>query len=257
MHNRHTPWGLDVNNCARVHFWLIAFTRSHGTASNGATTLSHDSGNTWHPRNIPTAGTVVAMNPLERTPSHMARPPGHVASSKNSTHRTPPKSTPIPFNTHITRPSHFILTKGKLCGYTSAEGKACLQDLSLKECKDVARHWFTCHAMREVKDILRNQLDLEKATIINTEARQLVAEMYLVRCPLQNCKSRDDPDALFVRPDVVQRHMETASLHGGRSESKQNARMWTHTNMELLKKTTPVLFSDKYETAAWRIYCAG
>ena len=87
-----------------------------------------------------------------------------------------PTPSPSPHPPEIQRPADFIPTEGGLCGYINPEGQMCLEDLTKKNEKLVARHWFTCHAMREVQDILRKTFELEKARIINAEAKRQVAE---------------------------------------------------------------------------------
>jgi hypothetical protein len=130
---------------------------------------------------------------------------GAMVSTQNMLRPTVPQPTisQLSGTMVITRPADFILTQDAKCGYTNARGKACRKDMRDKKAGDVARHWFTCHAMREAQDIRRKLLVLKTASIVNTEARMNGAAMYLVRCPLLNCKDRNDPDALLVQPDQL------------------------------------------------------
>ena len=160
-----------------------------------------------------------------------------------------PTPTPSPPPLGIERLADFILTKGRFCGYISPEGQMCLKDLRDKNDKLVAWHWFTCHTMCEVKDILHKTLDLKHAMIINTEAKRWVAELYLVQCPL--CKN---PNVLYVCNDSIICHL-TDSCSIPRC-TKGLVKSWTDSTMELCKRTGPILFSDMYETAAWRLYHA-
>ena len=229
-------------------FHINWFSRFPEAASNAMKHNSHDSDNTCSHRVASTAGTVVATEQLDVNPTNFPQ----LFEPLPNTSQTPmlaPTPTPSPPPLGIERPADFILTEDRFCGYISPEGQLCLKDLRDKNDKLVARHWFTCHAMHEVKDILRKTLDLKNATIINTEAKRRVAESYLVQCPL--CKN---PNVLYVRNDSVIRHLTDSCLIA--RCTKEVARSWTDSNMELCKRTGPILFSDRYETAAWRLYHA-
>ena len=224
------------------------FSRFPGAASNTVKHLSHDSDNTSSHRVASTAGTVVATEQLDVNPTNFPQLFGLLPSIPN-TPMLEPTPSPSPHPPEIQRPADFIPTEGGFCGYINPEGLMCLKNLTKQNEGSIARHWFTRHAMGEVQDILRKTLDLENASIITTEAKRRVAELYLVQCPL--CKN---PDVLYVRNDSVIRHL-TRTCPIGRC-IQTTAKNWTESNMELCKRMGPVIFADMYETAAWRLYYA-
>jgi hypothetical protein len=81
-------------------------------------------------------------------------------------------------------------------------------DMSDKSPRVIARHWLTCHAMREIMWIEKKYLDMSQASVINSPARLRVARRYIARCPFDFCGNAADPQRYFVRQDSLVRHME-------------------------------------------------
>jgi hypothetical protein len=191
--------------------------RSYGLNPNKVNNSSHDDGITWHSTSVPPTETV-ALNQLGgNTTEHVEGTAG-------------------------LRPIDLILTDDGRCNYISPEGKPCARR-RLKQDRYQARHWLTCHVMREVDQVQYNQLDFRNAYVIKTEARMRAAIKYKTWCPL--CTSTD----YFVRDDTLTRHMKNCS---GGKVSRSRANRWARENMLFGVGE----FSNGYLTAVWRIHHA-
>lgn len=122
------------------------FSRLPGAASKPTKHNSHDSDSTSSHGVTSTAGTVVATEQLDVNPTNFPQlfdlPPS--VPNTPMLEPTPSPSPHPPYPLEIERPADFILTEGGLFGYINAEGQMCLKDLTKRNEKLVARHWFTC-----------------------------------------------------------------------------------------------------------------
>jgi hypothetical protein len=102
-------------------------------------------------------------------------------------------------STHSASIMKMILTDDGACNYVSTDGKVCGQRMEYNPHRP--RHWFTRHAMEELKLIESNDLDMARARIIRTEARKRAASEYIARCPF--CET----GVYFVRKESLIVHV--------------------------------------------------
>jgi hypothetical protein len=206
---------------------------------------SHDSDTEWHSITVPQAGTV-ALEQLDGPSAIESQ-----TTSMTSTTTQPPPTTQPPCGTPR-NPSDLITTADGKCTYKYPNGMACVTKIAKMSNRNKARHWFTCHAMKELLRVRRKKLDMSQATIINSTTRKMVAETYLAICPLETCVNKGKPKVEFVRDDSLIRHMTSPNKHKGLKVSKREAHRWANENLEILQ--APDDFSNAYEEAVWRIW---
>jgi hypothetical protein len=140
-----------------------------------------------------------------------------------------------------------ILTDDGTCNYVSPDGKVCSQRINYGPHRP--RHWFTLHAMEELKLIESNDLDMARARIITTEARKLVASKYIARCPF--CETVRG--VYFARKESLIIHMNRCvEIENKRrtADRKISASEWVDSNMPEYDRGE---FKNEYEAAIWRL----
>ncbi|KAF8526086.1 hypothetical protein JB92DRAFT_3140163 [Gautieria morchelliformis] len=127
-------------------------------------------------------------------------------------------------------------------------GKEC-SAASLSALEETARHWLS-HAMREIVRIEGGEMEMSHATIINTEARMLVASRFRTPCPHSPCRKR----ASYYRPEGLADHLTTCSAGPGiPPPSYEVAKQVAHELMAELVRYDQEVFRSMYEGAVWRI----
>ncbi|KAF8467073.1 hypothetical protein JB92DRAFT_3060796 [Gautieria morchelliformis] len=194
---------------------------------------------------------------------------------RNSVPKTPTPTTPSPTRTRRRRRrrrtpptapiTDIMLTEERICKYVSRKGKPCGLNMASIAGWKVARHWYSCHAMKEWKQIQKKMV-MAEATIMNTPARLQVGNSYAARCPFTFCRHPNNPNKRYMRPDSLNRHMRACAKDynantSTRVEEKvsasalQSASRCAQSNMRLGQYDQEE-FGDEYQAAVWTIHHA-
>ncbi|KAF8489494.1 hypothetical protein JB92DRAFT_3148051 [Gautieria morchelliformis] len=147
-------------------------------------------------------------------------------------------------------PMNLIANTGK-CNYVSPEGELCGVSPRSGRNRDLAKHWLTCHAMRELEKIEYGHIEMSQATIITTQARMLVATRFRIRCPHSPCRK---PTCYYVRPEGLAEHLTTCSAGPDiPPPSYELAKEFAHEWMAEMVQYDRGLFRNGYEAAVWKI----
>ncbi|KAF8483044.1 hypothetical protein JB92DRAFT_1664419 [Gautieria morchelliformis] len=158
----------------------------------------HDGGNTWNTTCISSAGTAALAQSDPSPRRHPAR--------QTTVRSRPPRRRVRP--DRLLSPINMIANAGTQCNYLSPEGVLC--GVTQSTGGSLAKHWLL-HAMREIVRIEGGEMEMSHATIINTEARMLVASRFRTPCPHSRCRKR----ASYYRPEGLADHLTTCSAGPG------------------------------------------
>ncbi|KAF8466513.1 hypothetical protein JB92DRAFT_3135770 [Gautieria morchelliformis] len=162
--------------------------------------LSHDDGDVWNTTHV-TSPATIALGQLEGSsrpvshPAHATVPEAPSSSRGHTRH-----------STHATSPIIDLILSGRgTCNYVPPNEEACGIQVTHTSARHVGRHWFTCHAMKELQMIDEKSLDMSQARIINTPARMRIARTHALCCPFSFCRKLHKH---FLRSDSLYRHMK-------------------------------------------------
>jgi hypothetical protein len=154
--------------------------RQQGSIPNYKTNnLSRADGHVWNATSAPPTATA-ALEQLEGSLGSTIHP---------APHRIVAEASASSRSTNAASPIDMILTCERVCNYVPLQGEGCGMDMSDKSPRFIARHWLTCHAMREIMLIEKKDLDMSQASVINSPARLRVARRYGARCPFDFCNN--------------------------------------------------------------------
>jgi len=154
----------------------------------------------------------------------------------------------------VTQAADIYLTAEGRCNYISEQGMAC--DTEITEHKYLSRHWFSNHAMKELEDIERGKLTMERALIVTTQAKIQIANKYRIYCWFKKCRHIRSKK-FFVRHDSIVRHLRKCAKANNVSMSKDEANAWAHNRMELERQPrASIKWANRWEAAIWRIHHA-
>ena len=138
------------------------------------------------PMSTPSTSNSVSMNP-PREPGPSTAPTWRSSEGRRSTFTRPYRSNP---EGHI------------ICDFVDAFGKGCGRIIH----GNSDRHWITCHALTELKEIQHKTLKMREAVIITSKPIKKLIERHQLKCPL-SCMEGPYP-RVFSRKGHLRLHLE-------------------------------------------------